>query len=577
MTRKVLVDLGERDYRVRIELEEKAQNIRVLDKPTAQQLKELETIERALDRDVVIDPFYREVLSTYLQKDEDQIKKYLHEYGLMGTQKSAVGNDLSPREIEVASICGLMQLDGITDPKRAHFQKKVSEAQGEYRTNPEVFLKVFKWLAERHKVTVESQIKQNLIYEGIVGCVRPGGAISSRRDPETGEMRETYGDDKKTNKSVLVRADEINVISTKLAASVVRKLVADRVSANDAFLDTKIEATFENTAGYQDGGPLSSMEIMLPDLEDAVDIEIIKDNLYAVQSMYFFMMLEEARLPQVVEYISEAWRRGAITLGKGPAGDALYEHHRQANERLSEIERRNFFMGTFGTPGGDPEYGKENSMFHELMLRTTSSVSQYFREFSTHNVFLSQEGIRKACRELAANLSVHGYGMAHYTAIELQQTILEYRDLLSDPEILRAFGARDMWQVVDQVNANYLNGLRNTYRYRIQAHSGAIIIRWLANNHQKLVGRTGLDVISTEILSNPNLRSLHTHRPLVNPTDWDFINACEQWLAVGGVHDDRVDLYSQPIESPAISTRPTSMPRVARDVLDSVGIELPGM
>jgi len=587
MKRIVLVDLGERDLRVRIEMEEKAQYLRVVrDKKrrgglTAEQQRELDSLEYKLDRDEVIDPFYRAILATYLQVRDEDIDELLHEHGLLGSQKSAASNiPLAAREVEVAAISGVMQLDGFTDPDRASFQKKVSEAQGEYRTHRELFVKVFEWLSARHQVSIDSQIREQRVSDAIVGCIKPGGQISDRRDPATGIIPLSItlaGAEESVEAEPSREKGEIYAISGKAAASVVRKLVADRVTANDSFLSTRIEAAFENTAGIHDGGSFSSMDISLPDLEEAVDVEIVKDNLYAVQAIYFFMMLEEARLPQVVDSISDAWRRGSITLGRGFAGDALYKHYRTTPERLNEVERRNFYMGTFGTPGGDPSYGRDNALFYELMLRTTSSVSNYFRKFSRDNIFLSQETIRKACRELAANLSVNGYGMAHYTAVELQQTILEYRDLLSDPDVLRAFGARDMWQVVDQINANYLGGLRNTYRYRVQAHSGAIIIRWLANNHQRLVGRSGMDVISIDILSSPQLRAMSSNKPLVEPSDWDFVNACEQWLAVGGVQEDSVDQYSQPIESPAISSQPVAMPQVAQDVLQSVGIDLPSM
>ncbi len=96
--------------------------------------------------------------------------------------------------------------------------------------------------------------------------------------------------------------------------------------------------------------------------------------------------------------------------------------------------------------------------------------------------------MRKAGRDLAASLSRNCYGIATSSSPELQDLIIEYRDLLSDPEIRGAFGARDMWQVIDQVNANYLGGARNTHRYRTQAKFGAVVIAWLAN-HQRSPGR----------------------------------------------------------------------------------------
>ena len=182
-------------------------------------------------------------------------------------------------------------------------------------------------------------------------------------------------------------------------------------------------------------------------------------------------------------------------------------------------------------------------------------------------VAVSQEQVRKAGRDLAANLSLHGYGIAYFAATELQSMILEFRDKLSDPEIKGAFGARDMWQVVDQVNANYLGGTRNTHRYRTQARSGAVIIRWLANHHQRLSGRFG-EVISLSALSNPQLRG--SDQPTVEPNDWDLVQACEQWLAVGGVNEQSIERYSQASESPTITSKPIEMPAFARETIDSL-------
>jgi hypothetical protein len=65
-------------------------------------------------------------------------------------------------------------------------------------------------------------------------------------------------------------------------------------------------------------------------------------------------------------------------------------------------------------------------------------------------------------------------------------------------------------------------------------------------------------------------------RPTTQPTDADLVNACDQWLAVTGTSDARVEEYAQPIDNPAISSRPTSIPSVARDLLESVGVSTNG-
>ena len=502
-----------------------------------------------------------------------QAHEYVHEYGLLGSQRTRgkTFRALGDNEREIAGICGLLQVDGNTDAARKGFVQKVSTAQGEYRENRALFDAAFEQLSQHYKVTLKSQIDSGLIDADIIGSDRPNG------NPE--DRRGAVG----TDQPFLPSADEtVAALSARNVAAVVRRLATDGVSANDAWLASRIQNVYDMQTGVVAGAPPSAMEIMLPDLDDATDVEIIRENLNAVQAIYFAYMLEEARLPQVVERIVELFRGGLLPLGRGKAGDYLYRYYKTASERITEGERRDLYMRCFGAPGGDPQSNQPNREFNELWLRFISAVSSFARQLSVDRllrsnipVAVSQEQVRKAARDLGASLSRCGYGIAYFAATELQQMILEYRDLLSDTEVRGAFGARDMWQVVDQVNANYLGGARNTNRYRTQARAGAVIIRWIANNHQRITGRFG-EVMSIGALTNPQLRG--SDQPTVEPNDWDLVQACEQWLAVGGVQENSVEQYAQPVESPVITSRPTDMiPQVARDVLDQAGISLPGM
>ncbi|TJZ76209.1 hypothetical protein [Chitiniphilus eburneus] len=586
MNRILLVDLSERELRRRATVAEIVQRYKTIDETkdksgglTAKQRLEYDQYRRKLDLDEVMDPFYREVVATLLQRSSDTLSELLHAHGILGSQRGVPGDGagLDGREREAAAVCGLLLLDNYTEPDRPGFRAKVTQAQGEYREHRELFTAVFSALSGQHLVSVRSQIQQGLVDDAIVGCITPNKLISRRRDPYSGEIKDGEG--------VLPGRDTVvAALSTRSVAGIVRKLAADRVSAADPWLSSRIDAAFDSLTGVLAGGPASSLEICLPDLDDASDVEIVQENLHAVQAIYFSYMLEEARLFQVVERIVDLFRQGLLPLGRGKAGDYLFRYYKTAGERITEAERRDLYMRAFGAPGGDPNGSMPNREFNELWLRFVSAVSNFARQISVEKLLrqnvpmaVSQEQVRKSARDLAANLSLHGYGIAYFAATDLQQSILEFRDILSDPEVRGAFGARDMWQVVDQVNANYLGGTRNTYRYRVQANSGAIIVRWLAQNQQRLQGRYGMDVISIDALTNPQLRALSSDRPLVSPSDWDLVNACEQWLAVGGVQDQSIEQYSQPIESPVITSKPIEMPRVARDVLDSVGISLPGM
>jgi hypothetical protein len=99
------------------------------------------------------------------------------------------------------------------------------------------------------------------------------------------------------------------------------------------------------------------------------------------------------------------------------------------------------------------------------------------------------------------------------------------------------------------------------------ATAGATIIRWMANNIIKLSS------LGSGLFLDPKANSYDpNHKPMVNPTDRDLIDACEQWLAVTGTSDQRVEEYSQPSEGPNMTSRPIQIPQAARELLDSAGI-----
>ena len=581
MNRILLVDLGERELKERQQLRARRQVLETILatsdtsgglSPT--QLDELADIIDKLHNDIVADPFYRTVVSAYTQRswddladeDSNEDTDYVHKYGLIGSQRLSGGlrGQLAAAEREIAGICGLLQLDGITEPARRGFVQKVSAAQGEYRENRALFDAAFSLLCQKYNVGLKTQVQAKLIDAHIYGCISPGGD-PSKRVPD--------------NDNVPGPNQTVAVLSARNIAAVVRRLAADGVSANDPWLASRIENGYEMQSGVIGGAPPSAMDIALPDLEEANDSEIVRENLDAAQAIYFAWQLEEARMPQVVEKLVELFRAGLLPLSYGKTGDYLYSYYKKAGERITEGERRDLYMRAFGAPGGDPGFNQPNREFNELWLRFISSVSSFGRQLTVDRMFrsqiplsVSQESVRKVARDLAASLSRSCYGIAYQFSKELKTLIIEYRDLLSDREICTATASNNMWQVIDSINANYLGGARNSHRYRTQAKCGAIIIAWLAKNQQRLTSTLG-DVISTNALTNPQLRG--SDRPMEDPTDWDLLQACEQIIAVGGLSDQRVEDFAQPVESPTITSKPIDMMQQARDVMNSVGVSLP--
>jgi hypothetical protein len=222
-------------------------------------------------------------------------------------------------------------------------------------------------------------------------------------------------------------------------------------------------------------------------------------------------------------------------MGRGEAGTTIYNMYRNYSLRMTPIERQGSYAITCGRPGG-PVDGLVNTDFQDLWLRFVSSVSSLIRENRVDQLLRSnlpasvnQQQVKKAARDLATNLSMHGYGMSYYVAVDLQKQINDMIKLFSDPQLMAQFGAHDMWGLIDYVAQTYLGGARNSSKYRTLATCGAIITTWLADNIGRLRDPT-LPIINFADVENPPARALGQNATS-NPTDYDLVNACELWLA----------------------------------------------
>lgn len=441
--------------------------------------------------------------------------------------------DLTAPEKQLAAVFGLMENDSLTDPKVERFVPGVSTSLGEYTASQALF-------------------------DGVLNVML---SLGQTTDSTGAPVRQ-------------VRADQW--------ASVTRTLRGQGVQANDPLLALKVQTALAGEVGGGDGTPPSSIDIDLPDLEAQSDIEIQSDNLRAMQAIYFAAQLEDLKVFQVVDKLVELFQNGMLPLGKGNAGNTLYDYWKQSIKRMTETERRNLYSRTFGFPGGDATAGSPNREFNDLWLRFVSAVSSFARQVTVENLLrtnipipVSQQQVKKAARDLGANLSLHGYGIGYFAATELQNQIREIISLLSDSDIKTAYGARDMWQVIDQVASLELGGAKNSIRYRTMATSGAIIIRWLAEHAAVLVSTDQIIVLDVNQLRNLNSMRARGVKPTVAPTDRDLVDACDQWLAVTGTAEKNIEEYAQPVEAPNLTSRPIYVPQVARDLLESVGIQTP--
>ena len=222
--------------------------------------------------------------------------------------------------------------------------------------------------------------------------------------------------------------------------------------------------------------------ITLPDLENEADVEIVRENLLATGAIYSAYLLEEARVFQVVDRIAELFVQGLLPLGRGRAADALRRYWLNG-DRISERERRELYARVLGSPGGTAGV-RPNREFPALWLRFVDSVLAYARRNKASELVqppsANNARVRRAARDLAANASAHGGGVARTAAQRLVAQAQQLFEILNDRELQEAFGARDAWQVIERVSRD-LGGARNVARYRRQAEAARQIFDWLAD------------------------------------------------------------------------------------------------
>ena len=429
-----------------------------------------------------------------------------------------------------------------------------------------------------------------------------GDAHMDRTDPTTdkfsGALFEAYGKIVRETKLIfaifnilatlgmpLSRDQDIKLRAMELG-KVSRSLIGRGLDENAEQLPREVNAALDAIQRRGSDLPPSQIEINLPELDQIAEDEIVTSNIWALQPIHFSAMLEQLKFFQVVDKLAELFSKGVLPIGRGnggySAGNFLYKYWRDAANRISEAERRGFYARCFGIPGGD-DGGAPNTYFNSLQIGFASTVSSYVRQSNLDDLLrarvpgaVSQQQVRKAARDLASNLSLHGYGMTWFVATELQKQVTDMLELLSSPEIMGAYGARDPWQVVDQVATLELGGAKNSVKYRTLATASAVIMAWLATNTSKISGSSYDQLIDVSQIFNPQPRRPGT-KATVEPTDYDLVNACEQLIAVMAVDETKVEELSQPRESPMMTTKPIAVPQVVRDALGGTDLAALGL
>jgi hypothetical protein len=93
-----------------------------------------------------------------------------------------------------------------------------------------------------------------------------------------------------------------------------------------------------------------------------------------------------------------------------------------------------------------------------------------------------EDDVTWAAGELRSTLDAH-LDEAAYDAVPLLHAQLgDALAILSEREILAAYGARDPWQLADHLARLELGGTRDVARHQALAASGTVILVWLAED-----------------------------------------------------------------------------------------------
>src|SRR5215471_2592728 len=290
----------------------------------------------------------------------------------------------------------------------------------------------------------------------------------------------------------------------------------------------------------------SQIQIELPPLDDNVVADIVKDNLLAVSALYFGAQLEELKFFAVADKVAEQFEAGLIPMSRSVGGDSIYQYIRGAPQRFTEAERRGIYARAFGFAQGSIDEPLPNREFADLWIRFVSAVSVLTREQGiTVRRALTELQVIKNARDLAVNISLHGYGIAHFAAVELQDTTKKIIRMLSYQDVLSAYGVNDMWQLIERVSGLYLGGSVNSVRQRTLATAGAEIIQWLADHQPQLANPGGEIDFLAEIVISTGETQLKEKK---------LIDNVEKWLAVTGTDDQATAKFYEPV---SLAQQPT--------------------
>jgi hypothetical protein len=188
------------------------------------------------------------------------------------------------------------------------------------------------------------------------------------------------------------------------------------------------------------------------------------EEVESAAALYAAAQLEQLGVLRVCDRLVELYLRGGLPVGgTGGAAGLLDGYWLGREERLPEDERRELFERAVGPA------------FEHLLGRLAAAL-----------VADDDDAVAWAADELEASIDRHVDDAALAAAALLREQLGAALGILSDAELLNAYGARDPWQLTDQLARLELGDTRDIARHQTLAATATVVIGWLSTDQREL-------------------------------------------------------------------------------------------
>ena len=336
-------------------------------------------------------------------------------------------------------------------------------------------------------------------------------------------------------------------------------------------------------------GPPPAETLDIPELTGSTvqDAELDRDNMLVFSTIYAISQLHEMKSFYTVDRLTEDFLNGTVATQFDAGGKLLDDWFWKRRDRMTEAERMSVFSRMLGTPGGEvPKDVQANTGFNDYLIGFLAAVAEFDRQQRISDLFssglagnrggslaMTMENVRQKGHDLAANMTLYGYGNAHYASRRLNADFTATFNILKNQVIQKLFGVTTPYQVIERVCISDFGKAPDIVRLRTMADAGKKILDIVGKNSTAWSNATGMPLFPDltavaaarlALASQPpagvavrgGLALVSSNPPSViqaggpsaislDDTE-ELIRQTQFWLAVNGVQYEDVDKRSQP-------------------------------